>query len=103
MAKQTPLKVDKPSAQRIVGESVLDKLVRLLASYNREMIVEGAGSEIQLVLSLDGAMQLRLVTHVDPPKTIVGFRSSAEAFGFFEGTQLERVEFLSTWARQNAE
>jgi hypothetical protein len=80
----------KKNHDRVIGETVLDRLVRLLREFN-EKTVQG-DSEVELRLSPNGAGQL-VHSAEDPDEDVViyDFRNTTELIHFLEMSPIDQL------------
>jgi hypothetical protein len=88
--------------KRTAGENAAQKLVRLLANFNREMVEEGSGDEIEVRFSGDGGGNLILVgaEGIHASSSLYGFESLDDLARYLEMTPLNRL--LASIARPGA-
>jgi hypothetical protein len=79
------------SDKRTAGENAAQKLVRLLAKFNREMVEEGSGDEIQVQLRQNGSGTLALYSPGIGEQALYGFESPEDLTQYLELTPLSRL------------
>lgn len=78
--------------KKVVGENVLDKVVRLLKEFNDRNVAEGADAEVELHLSPNGAGQLVYFSQdSDEESVIYNFSTIAELIHFLQMSPIDQM------------
>lgn len=75
-----------------VGENALEKMVRLLKAFNAEVIPEGSGEYIDLVMEATGRGTLVLKGREPGPFDLFTFKSLDELVNFLLANQMDRIK-----------
>ena len=87
------------NVKKQAGENAMQKMIRLLAKFNDEMVEEGSGDVIAIKLNADGSGLLTL-SHADgfPPQTLFGFGDATDLVQYLEARPLDRLTCSVIWA-----
>ena len=89
---------------RQVGENAAQRIVRLLAKFNAEMVEEGSGNRIDATFSGDGTGELVLKSpNMLGEEILYGFGSLEQLAKFLEARPLNRLVMAVERARRNGE
>ena len=81
-----------------IGENAAQKLVRLLAKFNREMVAEGSGDSIEVRFTGEGDGSLMYFSDHDGT-SLYGFTCLEDMTKYLEMTPLNRLLASVSWAR----
>jgi hypothetical protein len=84
-----------PEVKRVGSENALQKTVRLLGKMERELLAEGTGEQLNLIIRSDGTGHVSHVPGDHPFSTpVFCFPSLEQLSEFLEAGQLARIEMV---------